>query len=169
MVNYQNGKIYMIESLTGGVRYYGSTTQQLSKRMVTHRSGFKKQKNITSNEVLKFNDARILLVENCPCNSREELEKKEGEYIRNNECVNKIQAGRKMNKYREDNKEKIKETNKQYYNKNKKEIKRKAKKYKEDNKEKYNEKIICECGGKYLRRHKSTHLKTKKHLLYQSK
>ena len=32
----------------------------------------------------------IELVENYPCNSKEELEKKEGEYIKNNECVNKL-------------------------------------------------------------------------------
>ena len=42
------------------------------------------------------------------------------------------------------------------------------KKYNEENKEKKNKKIYCECGGKYIFKHKSTHLKSKKHQSYLS-
>ena len=109
MVNYQNGKIYMIESLEGNCKYYGSTTQILSIRLATHKADIKKGKNPSSKEVLKYQDAKILLVELYPCNSKMELEAKEAEYIRNNECVNKNIPQRTKKEYREENKEKIKE------------------------------------------------------------
>jgi hypothetical protein len=38
-----------------------------------------------------------------------ELDKREGEHIRNNNCINKYIAGRTMKEYYEDNKEKIKQ------------------------------------------------------------
>jgi len=44
MVNYQNGKIYMIESLIGNCRYYGSTTQTLAQRLGIHKKDNKKKK-----------------------------------------------------------------------------------------------------------------------------
>src|SRR5210317_1453237 len=95
MPNYQNGKIYMLESKEGGVRYYGSTVQTLKERLRQH----KKQKGyITSQEVLKYDDCKIILVVNYPCNSRKELETKEREYIENNECVNKQKNIEKIKK-----------------------------------------------------------------------
>ena len=42
----------------------------------------------------------------------------------------------------------------------------KIKQYRIDNKDKLNQKINCECGGKYTSSHKSRHEKSKKHLLY---
>ena len=142
MVNYNNGKVYMIESLTGGCRYYGSTTQHLSKRMAAHRN-YMTQKNfnyISSKEVIIFGDAKIFLVENCPCKTKEELLKKEGEYIRNNECVNKQIAGRTPKEYREENKEQIQQKLKEYYSKNKEQIQQKSKEYREENKEQIQQK-----------------------------
>ena len=38
------------------------------------------------------------------------------------------------------------------------------KEYREKNKEKLSKEIMCECGGRYKQHHKSTHLKTKKHI-----
>ena len=166
MVNYQNGKIYMIESLEGGCRYYGATTQTLSRRLAKHKGDSKRGENYTSKKVLKYQDARILLVELFPCNSKMELEAKEAEYIRNNECVNKQIPQRtdkqyyqdnkeKIKQYRQDNKEKQKEYNKQYhqdnkeiikekdkikYQKNKEKIKQRIKQYRQENEEKIAEK-----------------------------
>ena len=46
MVNYENGKIYKIESHSGDMIYIGSTTKKyLSQRMDTHRTDFKCWKN----------------------------------------------------------------------------------------------------------------------------
>ena len=166
MVNYQNGKIYKIESLIGNCCYYGSTTQTLNKRLIIHKCDFKKNKGISSDEILKYDDYKIILVENFPCNSKEELIRREGFYIRNNKCVNKCIAGRNMNEYRKDRKEHIKKINSNYYIKNKNKITEKGKIYRTENKEILNKKYICECGGNYTKKHKSTHNKTKKHKNY---
>jgi len=68
---------------------------------------------------------------------------REAYYIKNNQCINKEIPGRTK-----------KESNKEYY---------------EKNKEKLNEKIDCECGGKYIHQHKSRHMKSKKHINYIEK
>jgi hypothetical protein len=99
MVDYQNGKIYEIVDKTNGKRYIGSTTQSLSKRLAKHREDYdrylkKKQHYISSFEILKNNNYDIFLLEKYPCNSKEELHRKEGEYQRKLECVNMLIAGR---------------------------------------------------------------------------
>ena len=103
-MDYQNGKIYCIRSNQTDDVYYGSTTQPLYKRLSSHKNKFKMWKTqnhhfITSFEILKYDDAYIELVENFPCNSIEELHKREGEIIRANECVNKRIAGRNKKEY----------------------------------------------------------------------
>jgi hypothetical protein len=131
VVNYQKGKIYMIESLIGNCRYYGSTTQTLAQRLGKHRQDITKS-NITSKKVLQYDDYRILLVLNFPCNSKEELEAKEAEYIRNNDCVNKYIPQRTKKEYYEEHRDKFLEKNKQYRDDNKDKIKQ----YRDDNKDK---------------------------------
>ena len=87
MPNYQNSKIYKIISPSNpDLIYYGSTTQKLSVRMAGHRMNSKTNRGgESSKEILCFDDANIILVENYPCNSKEELFKKESEYILNND------------------------------------------------------------------------------------
>lgn len=69
-----------------------------------------------------------------------------------------------------DNKDRILENQKQFYKDNKDRILENKKQFYKDNKdkisEKRNQKFNCECGGKYTDRHKSRHLKSKKHLKY---
>jgi len=144
---YANGKIYKLISQTHpDCVYYGSTTQKLCLRMAGHRRDFKKNNNnITSKQVLQFEDAQIILVINFSCNSRDELTAKEADYIRNNECVNKQIPGNTDKEYREDNKEQIK----QYREDNKEQIKDKVKQYYLENKSKLREKRV-----KYLENNK---------------
>jgi hypothetical protein len=144
MPNYQNSKIYKIVSPSNpDLVYYGSTTQKLSYRMTSHIIDFRNCKNNTSSfEILKYDDAIILLVEDYPCNSKAELHKKEGEYILNNNCVNKRVEGQpsreRVNmlkkKYREKNKEQIKS----YYEANKAKIMEQRKKRRENKLLKFN-------------------------------
>jgi len=152
MTNYNNGKIYKIESSLGNMVYYGSTTKQyLSQRMTTHRSDYNKWLNGKHGLVMAFKlfeeygieNCKIILVENCPCESKDELSSKEAYYIRNFECVNKNVPGRTGKQYREDNKDKIAEYTKEYREVNKDKIKEyrevnkdKIKEYYEDNKNK---------------------------------
>ena len=156
MPNYANGKVYMIESLSSGLVYYGSTTQPLYKRLSLHKSSMK-TRNCSSKQVLIYDDAKIVLIELVECKSKEELLAKEAHYIRNNECVNKLIPGRTQQEYkktyRDENKDSIKEYLKQYRIDNKETIK-----------EKRGIKTICGCGGKYTKQNESTHLKSKKHI-----
>jgi hypothetical protein len=132
-INYQNGKIYKIYSYENDDVYYGSTCETLSQRMARHRGHLKDYKNgkganITSFKILELTSAKIELVEEFPCNSKEELLQREGYYIRNNNCVNKCIAGRTKKEY-----------NEQYCEKNKEQIKEKKKEYRQQNKDKNKE------------------------------
>ena len=148
MPNYQNGKIYKLVCNETDQIYIGSTTQTLSKRMGGHRADYKRYKAgkmnyITSFEILKHPSAKILLVRNAPCNSREELEAIEGSFIKNNECVNKIVPGRTPAEYRQENAESIKQ--------------------------KQNQKHKCECGGKYTIAHRKRHFHSKNHISFKKR
>lgn len=141
MPNYQNGKIYELIDLTNNNKYYGSTVQDLKLRKSGHVRDYKqylkkKYNYVTSFEIIKNNNYQIYLVEEFPCNSKLELEAREGYYIRNNNCVNKIIPGRTQKEWRENNREK----RIQYYIDNKEKEKESIKKYKYNNKEKIKQK-----------------------------
>ena len=189
MPNYQNGKLYTIRSHQTDKVYVGSTVQELSVRMGGHRMDFKNYNKggthyVSSFELLKYNDAYIELIELYPCNSKTELGRGEGVYIRQMDCVNKRIAGRSKAEYYQDNREKILEHRKQHYQNNpeyfkeyqaeyrqnnRETISEYHKQYKQANKEKINKKFDCECGGKYTANGKIQHLRTKKHQKYLNK
>ena len=105
MPDYSKAKIYAIKSDQLDKIYIGSTCRPLNIRFNEHKS---KKNNLTkekSKEILVFNDAKIYLIENYPCNNKDELRKREGEIIRQNNCVNKQIAGRSTKEWIEDNKE----------------------------------------------------------------
>jgi hypothetical protein len=164
MTNYQNGKVYMIEALNGeeGDIYVGSTAKQyLSQRMTFHRLSYKYWKEGKADYVTAYDlfdkygieNCSIILLETCPCNTRDELRSREGFHIRNLECVNKKMAGRTPAEYYVDNSEEIKqksrdyrilnpdkilEASKNYYDNNKESLKDKSSNYYANNKEKVN-------------------------------
>jgi len=148
MPDYQNAKIYKLWSPQGNEIYIGSTTQSLAVRKAKHKSKLNCRSRILFQ---KYDDVRIELIEEYPCKNRMELNKQEGEHIRNNDCINKVIAGRTHKEYREDNKEQIKEyrennkeqiyeRKKEYYEKNKEQIKERNKEYYENNREKIRQK-----------------------------
>ena len=115
MPDYQKGKIYRIISPSKNLVYIGSTTQPLSQRLAGHIRDYKKYNddnnnaNITSYILLECEDYKIELLEDYPCNNKQQLERKEGEYIKNNECVNRCVAGRTLHEWYVDNIKKIKQ------------------------------------------------------------
>ena len=146
MPNYQNGKMYSIRShLTDDV-YIGSTVETLSNRLSQHKKYYKKwlitKKNSCSSYKIIEKDLEcyIELVELYPCNSKIELERREGEIIRATTCVNKRIAGRTLKEYYKDNKQQIAEKLKQYREDNKEKIAEYKKQYRQTNKEKLAEK-----------------------------
>jgi len=145
MRDYTKGKIYSIRSHKTDLIYIGSTIQPLSVRIGEHRKDYKKylkngEYRCTSIEIFKLDpNPYIELIINYSCNSKDELRKEEGKWIRKMKCVNKKIEGRTMKEYREDNKEHIKEQQKKYKEDNKEHIKEYGKKYKIKNKDKIKE------------------------------
>lgn len=121
MVNFSNGKIYKIVSDQTDKIYIGSTTQPLCKRITEHRSKFKINYGCASEEIMKFGDARIILIESYPCKSKEELLARE-DYWHNkfkDICVNKYKSNgldpaKKNNKWNINNREKCLASKKKY-------------------------------------------------------
>jgi hypothetical protein len=95
MPNYNNGRIYKIVCNTTGKVYIGSTTRNLCKRLATHVSGLKRWVNNNSNayvssyDVLSNSNYSIVLLENFPCSTSEELHARERYYVDTIDCVNK--------------------------------------------------------------------------------
>jgi hypothetical protein len=138
---YSRGKIYKIVDNTNGNIYVGSTTEPtLARRLAKHRAGYKrylegKNNYLTSFEILKNNNYIVVLVENCPCKTKDELYKKERHYIEILDCVNKVIVGRTQQEYYIDNRETKLEYHKNYALKNRTKLIEKSKNYYNDNKE----------------------------------
>jgi len=194
---YNNGRIYTVRCRTdNNLIYVGSTTQPLHKRFHEHKRRLKNSKYNSSlfySKIIElgFDDFYIELYENYPCNSKEELNKREGEVIREIGTLNSNIAGRTKEEYKkiyyEKNKERLKEykkeygkhyyesnkdnintCNKEYRETNKEKIKQKKSDYYQKNKEKINDKkkntFICGCGLSICYGHKARHEKTQKHI-----
>ena len=188
MEKYQEGKIYKIISNKLDLVYYGSTTKTLKQRLNDHRGHYKrylkgKGQYYSSFELMKLDDAQIILVEDFPCENKKELHQRERFYIESNTCVNKNIPGRTEKEWREKNKEillekrreyikqnseKLKKEFKEWANNNKEKIAERQKKYYQDNREKISKiagrKIICKCGRKVTFKHRAQH---KKSLIHQ--
>ena len=176
MVNYSNGKIYKIINENNEIIYIGSTTQTLCKRYSTHQ--------------YKLQNHKIILIENYSCNSKEELLKKEQEFIeQHSNLLNKIKSYqstqdrieyKKENdkNYRLNNKEKINEVKKKHYEDNKEHFKKyhnewymknkpsqieKQRKHYQQNRDEINKKITCEkCGATITKKYLKQNQNTEK-------
>ena len=167
MVDYKNAKIYKIYSSQTDKIYIGSTCKTLLNRFGKHKRDLNCNSKILFDN---YDDCKIELIRNFPCNSKKELEREEGniQLLHEKYIVNIGIAGRTKEeqnrkyylkrkdslkyinyhkKYREKNKEKFKIENKKYREKNREKLRIQNKKYREKNKEKlriqskkYNEK-----------------------------
>ena len=139
---YANGQIYAIRSHQTDLIYIGSTTQPLHKRWCQHKSDFKTREGFcNSSEIIKYGDAYIELIEDFSCKSKKELNKKEGEHIRSNNCVNKVSnLGKEQTEkiWRETHKEHIAKRMREYRAKNPEYFKQYDKQYQIDHKEHLN-------------------------------
>ena len=140
MPDYSLGKIYMIypkvEDPDEGDVYYGSTTVTLSRRMTIHRCQSYCKILFDKYGVEK---CFIELVEEYPCETKEQLNRKEGEYIRNHKCINKVIAGRTHKEWEYDNVDKLKEYRKQYNIDNRDKLKEYGNQYIIENRDKIKE------------------------------
>ena len=95
MNRYENGKNYKITDVGYNKCYIGSTCESLSKRMERHRTQYKEyikgrmKKKTTAIDIfneLGIENCTIELIENYPCQSKEELFKREGGHQSNRMC-----------------------------------------------------------------------------------
>ncbi len=146
-MDYKNGKIYKITDIAYTKMYIGSTCQPLSKRFSNHKANYKMWKDgkrckITSYELFDefgVENCKIELIEEFACENKSQLERKEGEHIKNNECINKVIVGRTIKEWYIDNVDKVKQQQKDYYIDNADKIKERMKEYYIDNKDKVKE------------------------------
>ena len=192
---YNKSMIYTIRSPSIDKYYIGSTTQLLCKRFGDHKINYKGYLNgtyqfVTSFKILELGDSYIELLEEINCENKNQLQKREGEFIREhkNNCVNKRIEGRTKKEHHEyhkqyniQNKDKIAEYHKQLYLDNKIQIdeqhryyysisKDKKKEYTEANKDKISERkkklLTCDCGSIIQQGDKAKHFRTSKHIDY---
>jgi hypothetical protein len=193
---YRNGKIYTVRYINdNNLIYVGSNCLPLYKRWYRHKYNCFNENSKAYNIILykkiretnNINDWYIELYEDYPTTTKNLLEKREGEIIRNIGTLNKYIAGRTKKEYYEDNKEKENEYRKEYYQNNKdkinqyrednqEKIKEQKKEYYEDNQEKILErqkeydkerckiKIVCACGCELAKPKLKRHQQTNKHL-----
>ena len=139
MPDYSKGKIYKLTSSNSNDIYIGSTIQNLSKRKAHHIADYKKfiiEKKIyiSSFKIIECGGIiDICLLEEYPCDNKEQLHQRERFYIENNCCVNKNIPNRQFNEYikiwKEKNKDIIKHKLKEYRQKNTDILKQKRKEY----------------------------------------
>jgi hypothetical protein len=132
MPDYANGKIYRIVCNETGEQYIGSTTYTLAERLHTHRQIYR---NIRSRDIIVRGNYEMVLIENYPCETKQQLEIRERHYIESLPCVNHVVPTRTLVEYREANKEAKREYNKQYREANKEAFREYKKQYREANKE----------------------------------
>jgi hypothetical protein len=151
MVNYQLGKIYKIVCNNTGDVYVGSTCEPtLARRLQNHLASLrffkegKTKSTITSFEILEGGNYDIILIEDFPCERKDQLRARERHHIESIDCVNKVIPTRTKKEYNDEHKDKRKadflkyyhETgflqNKEHYERHKEYYQKKNKRYSEN-------------------------------------
>lgn len=84
MVNYANGKIYKMVNNVDDEIYVGSTCNPLYKRKSDHKSNAKtrpNQPNYRHWNTIGWGNVDIVLIENYPCTTKDELHRRERHWI----------------------------------------------------------------------------------------
>ena len=161
---YKKGKIYTIRCLyDDSLIYVGSTTEKyLSRRMSKHR--YNNNTTILSKYINDdWENWYIELYQDYPCDNKQQLEKREGEVIREIGSINKRIEGRTQKQRYDDNRNEILKYNKGYYKDNHDKILNYQEQYRKNNKQK----ISCDkCGCMISKLNMSRHKQSIKCLNY---
>ena len=154
MPDFSKGKIYKLVSNKSSDVYIGSCLVELSKRLYSHKS--KSNKAVSKS---MFDDDAIIsiaLIEDCPCDNKNQLKARELHYITTLQCINinkpfitdvnysdkkewqkqyQLEHKEQIKQYYIDHKEQIKQHSKQYKIDNAEQIKQQKKQYNIDNAE----------------------------------
>lgn len=157
--DYGKGKIYKLVNNVSEKCYIGSTICSLCLRIARHRADYRHYLNGAKNYITSYqifeeayenNDkVSVILIENYPCRSIEELKSRERYYIEN-DC-NSV------------NKNIPTQTQKEWYLKNKEKLIINKKMWQKLNKQNDREKVKCECNRYVQRIRLEKHKLTKLH------
>jgi hypothetical protein len=89
MPNYLTGRIFRLVCNKSGLQFFGSTCSPLSAKLSQMKSQFKKNRLSLANKILEGADYCIVLCEDYPSLSRENLLSRLRWYIENHDCLNK--------------------------------------------------------------------------------
>lgn len=173
-MTYQNGKIYKILNTVDDEVYVGSTCCSLSQRMAKHRWSAK-QTNLNHRKLyLKINELGIdnfyiELIENFPCENKEQLDAREQHYMRQIGTLNMFIPGRSGKQWREEHKEHRQTIQKEYYDRNRELLKEKTRQWSASNKErkKQTDKEYAQTHKEEIRQYNQQYRKTHKEELSQ--
>ena len=87
MPNFSKGKIYKLVSNKSSDVYIGSCLVDLSKRLYGHKS--KSNKAVSKSMFVDGAIISIVLIEDCPCENKNQLKARELHFITTLECINK--------------------------------------------------------------------------------
>ena len=187
---YRNGKIYKIVDVGYSKCYFGSTYNTLCKRMSKHKESYRSFLNNKCPRTSSYDlfdefgldNCKIELVELYPCNNREELNAREGFWIKQTECVNKVIVGRTKREYYEQHKiqdaarrklyfethkEQESKRKQDWYQANKDRLNERASQKYQEKREailaKHREKVECQCGCVVSRYTLKAQMSSKKH------
>ena len=168
--DYKNGRIYCIRNNIDDEVYVGSTCQPISKRMAAHRSYRNRNKNQKVHKHMNdlgVENFYIELLEEFPCENKEQLRKREGYHIRDIGTLNTHIAGRSKGEYYIDNKEHAALKGYEYRERKRPAIIAQKAKYWNQNKDEANEerriKITCGCGTCCCKGAQTRHERSNKH------
>jgi hypothetical protein len=93
MKDYSKGKIYKLVSAQNENVYIGSTIETLTRRYGLHKSKYTaymtgKYHYVSSFELIKYNDCKIILIEEYPCENKVQLLLRERYYQELLPCIN---------------------------------------------------------------------------------
>ena len=135
--NYSRGKVYKLVNNVDNEIYVGSTIQSLTQRKAGHK---RKAVDVPYRRVYQhlntigWDNVEIVLIENYPCQSKEELNARERYWIEElKPSLNKLIPTRTAQEYRQDNTDKIKEKMREYLQKNADNIREQKREYHQKN------------------------------------
>lgn len=138
MPNYNDGKIYELYNLINDDVYVGSTCEVLSRRKAKHWYQAKNKPSPVHKAMMEIGleHWKIRLIEDFPCERKEQLNAREGHWIRERGTLNCRIAGRTQREYYKDNCEVIKQRTRDWHAENPERHRATSKAWAEANKEK---------------------------------
>jgi len=175
MVNYANGKIYKLVNNVDDEIYVGSTCNPLYKRKYGHKSESTKHPHLLKSQHfsrLGWENVEIILIENHPCESKQDLLKRERYWIDElKPSLNKALPYVSDAEKRETAKRKMRNWRNKPGNRDKRTINSTGywRNYREraEVQERSKERTTCECGKDVNKVKKRRHERSKQHQAWQ--